>query len=99
MGKHPYVIPPEEYGEIDGYDKESLTYYDGDGVLAYYATDEMVEDVEGLVGADSLGHFGEYEEDSVFVRNDALKTDFEILLDTSKYSEVKRSMLSDTTED
>lgn len=98
MGKHPYVISPEEYGDMDGYTQETLTLY-ADNVITYYATDELVEDVDKTIGSDSLTHFGEYEDDAVYVRNDALKTDFEILRDTQKYSEVQRSVLSDTTED
>mgnify|MGYP007105364729 CR=1 FL=1 len=82
----PYVIPPEEFGEKDDYDAVSLNYY-ADEVLTD-DFDERIEDVEGLVGEDSLTHFGEYEDDSVFVRNDRLKTDFEILLDTQYYSDI-----------
>ena len=82
----PYVIPPDEFGELDDYETISLTYY-SDKVLVD-EDDELVEDVEATVGLDSLDTFGEYEEDSVFVRNDRLKCDFEILLDCDKYSEV-----------
>ena len=32
--------------------------------------------------------FGEYEDDAVFVRNDAHKTDYEILYDPRNYSDV-----------
>jgi hypothetical protein len=81
----PFVIEPEEYDEY-GYDTVSLSYY-ADGVL----TDDMdnpIEDVEGMVGRESLTHFGEFEDDSVFVRNHALKTDFEILLDTRNFSDI-----------
>lgn len=81
----PYVISPEEFGDTD-YDIVSLTYY-ADGVLTY-ESDEIVEDVDYLVGVESLDHFGEYEDDSVFVRNDALETDFEILKDYREYSEI-----------
>ena len=45
-------------------------------------------DVENTIGIDSLNHFGEYEEDSVFVRNDIKKCDYEILLDESNYTGV-----------
>lgn len=81
----PFVIPPEEFGELEdeGYSKESLTYY-ADGVLAD-EEDEIVDDVEGTVGEDSLEHFGEYEDDSVFVRNHRLKADYEILLSQKEY--------------
>ena len=82
----PYVIPPEEFGEKEDYDCISLTYYD-DGVLTD-SYDELIEDVENVVGNDSLKHFGEYEDDSVFVRNDRLKNDYEILADPRKYSDV-----------
>ena len=78
----PYVIPPEEYDEND-YETESLTYY-ADGVLTDMY-DNIIEDVEGTVGTDSLTHFGEYEDDSVFVRNDERQIDYEILLDSDKY--------------
>lgn len=82
----PYVISPVEFDTIDDYEVVSLNYY-ADGVLADDAGN-VIEDVEGMVGRDSLNHFGEYEDDSVHVRNDALQCDFEILRDLDKYSEV-----------
>lgn len=81
----PYVIPPEEFGETD-YSTESLIYY-ADKVLTDYMNN-VIDDVDGLIGSESLNHFGEYEDDSVFVRNDDLATDFEILLDVRNYSDV-----------
>ena len=89
MNDKPYVISPEEFGEYEEYEKISLTYY-GDQVLAD-ENDELVEDVEGAVGFESLTHFGEYEDDSVFVRNDRLKCDYEILLDQRTYSDVVKT--------
>lgn len=86
----PYVIPPEQFGDDEEYEQISLTYY-ADGVLAD-ENDEVIEDVEDAVGIDSLNHFGEYEDDSVFVRNDARKCDYEILLDQRTYSEVAEDM-------
>lgn len=86
----PYVIPPEQFGDDENYDQISLTYY-ADGVLAD-ENDEVIEDVEDAVGIDSLNRFGEYEDDSVFVRNDTRKCDYEILLDQRTYSEVVEDM-------
>lgn len=83
--KGPYVITPDEFGWLS-YDTVSLTYY-ADGVLTD-ENDDVVEDVDELIGSDSLTHFGEYEDDSVFVRNDELKCDYEILLDQRNYSDV-----------
>lgn len=86
MESKPYVISPDEFGEIEEYEKISLTYY-SDQVLAD-ENDELVEDVEGAIGFESLTHFGEFEDDSVFVRNDRLKCDYEILSDQRTYSDV-----------
>lgn len=82
----PYVIPPEEFGEEDGYETESLTYY-ADGVLTDDA-DNIIENIDATVGADFASHFGEFEDDSVFVRNPVYATDYEILADGRSYSEV-----------
>lgn len=84
--ERPYVIDPDEFGEFDDYDKISLTYY-SDGILAD-DLDELVEDVEEVIGMDSLGHFGEYEDDAVHVRNDRLRADYEILRDSRTYREI-----------
>jgi hypothetical protein len=81
----PYVISPAEFDTEDDYEVCSLNYY-ADGVLADDAGN-VIEDVDGMVGRDSLTHFGEYEDDSVHVRNDALRCDFEILRDLSNYSD------------
>ena len=82
----PFIIRPDEYGEIHAYETLSLNYY-ADGVL----TDELdnpIEDVESLVPADFADHFGEYEDDVVHVRNDNLECDYEILRDLRKFTDV-----------
>lgn len=81
----PYVIAPEELGGEQGeYNILSLTYY-SDGVLA----DDSGEVYNvGVVGEDSLEHFGDYEDEAVHVRNESWNTDFEIFLDERKYTEV-----------
>lgn len=81
----PYVITPQDFGEKDGYKILSFTVY-SDGVVTD-DQNELLEDVEGTVGIDSLNHFGEYEADTVFVRNDAFKTDYELLRDNRTYEE------------
>lgn len=82
----PYVISPADFDTIDEYETFSLIYYE-DHILADEAGN-VVEDVDAMVGRDSLNHFGEYEDDSVHVRNDALQCDFEILRDLRNYSDV-----------
>lgn len=83
--KRPYVIPPEEFGET-GLKKVTLNYYD-DGVLTY-ENDDVINDVDEIVGKDSLSHFGEYEPDAVYVRNENKKTDYEVLADAHRYTDI-----------
>ena len=88
-GDVPYVISPDEFDELDGYTAISLTYF-ADGVLS----DEngvIIDDVEEIVG-DGLNHFGEYDEDAVYVRNDAKRCDYEILKDERKYAEFRKTL-------
>jgi hypothetical protein len=80
----PYVITPEEFGEFDDYRQIGLSYY-SDGILVD-DDDDIIENVEEVVGLESLKHFGEYEDDAVHVRNDKFKCDYEILQIPERYS-------------
>lgn len=78
----PRVITPDEFGEID-YETITLRYY-ADGILAD-DNDDIIYDVDDVIGRESLSHFGEYEDDAVYVRNDEMKVDYEVLLDIDNY--------------
>lgn len=83
----PRVIEPDVFDDdFDGYTKISLTYFQ-DHVLADY-DGHIIEDIEGTIGFESLNHIGEYEEDILYVRNNRLHSDFEISMDSEKYSDV-----------
>lgn len=84
--KKPYVISPDEFQEDIEYTNITF-YYFADGVLTD-ENHEIVDDVEGTVGLDSLEHFGDYEDDAVHVRNERLVCEYEILFDQRNYSEV-----------
>lgn len=87
MEPKPYVIDPYDFGEADGYNTIELTYY-ADGTLE----DEdhnVVTDIDELIGPKALTTFGEYEDDSVFVRNEYLRTDFQILKDYRTYEQAR----------
>ena len=68
---------------MEGYRTVTL-YYHADGVLTD-DQNEIVEDADDVVGTDFSEHYGEYEDDSVCIRNDAKRTDYEILYDPSTY--------------
>lgn len=87
----PYVITEDEFGEIDEYETNTLTYY-SDGVLAD-DVDDVIEDVEDTIGHESLMNLGPQDDrlhlvDSVYVRNDDKKCDYEILFDVRRYADV-----------
>lgn len=73
----PYVISPDEFGMMDDYIEMTLLYYE-DGTLT---TDdkEVITDIRHKIGRKALTSFGKYEDDSVFVRNDKIRCDYEIL--------------------
>lgn len=83
----PYVISPEAFEESENYMQVSLTYY-SDGILAD-DNDDIVEDVESVVGVDFAKYF---KEDTVFVRNDLLRCDYEILKDNRTYADATGDM-------
>lgn len=85
MSDEPYVIAPEEFGEMDGYECETLVYY-ADGVLTD-TWDNVIEEPRELVGDDFASHFDENEgdEDTVYIQNDALNMQYEILRDEDRF--------------
>lgn len=86
--RKPYVISPEEYEdeEFDDFEKITLSYY-ADQIIAD-DDDVIMENVDDVIGYDSLTHFGEYEDDCVLVRNERLKCDYEICLCKEKYTDI-----------
>ena len=85
----PYVITPEQFGEYNEYGTKTLTYY-ADNVL----TDEIdnpitSEEMVTMIGPDALDHFGEYEDDSVYIRDEMNEMDYEILKSEKMFSEIQ----------
>lgn len=82
-----HVIPPEEFDTLFDYDAVQCTYW-ADGILSNDYDDKPMNDISSTVGHESLKHFGEYEDDVVHVRNDELRTDYEITLEHRRYVDV-----------
>lgn len=84
----PYVITNEEYfaGELE-YKQATVTYYEGDGVLAD-ERDDVIDGIDLTIGDDNIIRFGDHSEDDniVYVRNDRLGIDFEVTRSQGKYS-------------
>lgn len=86
MEDKPYIIEPEEFGQLDDYECIGLTWY-ADGVLADDG-DDIVDDINDLVGNESIETLNEFGADSICVRNDSRKVDYEIVRDLRTYKEV-----------
>lgn len=84
----PFIITPEEFGERDDYEIVSITCYSDKVVENEFGEVISIEEIDEIVGTESLNHFGEYQADSVFVRNNVMKRDYEILLDLRNYSDI-----------
>ena len=84
-----YVIDIDEFMNSEvGYTEVTLTYFAGDNVLVN--EQEMpVEDVAATVGKDNLAYFGYRSKDPkvVYIRNNVLQLDFEVVRSEGKYSE------------
>ena len=74
----PYCINPDDFGDGE-YEIENLTYY-SDGVLRYDDTGELVRHIDEVVGKENLYHFGEFEEDMLYVRDPVEMIDYSISL-------------------
>ena len=85
----PYIISPDIFGDREDEDYEMITlkYYEGDDVITD-EDDNVLEGVTSIIGDDVIQHFGEYEDDTVFIRNDILKCDYEVLRIDESYSDV-----------
>lgn len=66
--------------DYDEYNVIGYSYYDGNKILTNEYGEELdAEDIEEYIEPDFAEHFGEYESDSVWYRNDRYKCYFEIL--------------------
>lgn len=85
----PYVISPEDFNcSPPGYNAQPLDYF-ADGVLA----DDwgVILDIDETIGEESLNHFGEYQDDIVYVRNEREEIDYEVTRDPRTYDEAVRT--------
>ena len=81
-------IDPVTFGDDKDYDTLTFTYY-ADGVVANEDNEEIADyEIISLLGENFEDHFGEYEQDSVNVKNNKTKTYYEVLKDDRCYSEV-----------
>lgn len=83
----PYQISEQEFVEDDEeFDKVSLEYYtEGEGL---YEGSEYIPNVEDVVGEDNLNVLHGADIEVMYVRNEDLKTDYEVSKIVGKYTDV-----------
>lgn len=87
----PYVIHRDEFDEesqeTEGYEQYTLTYFEGDDVLCR-DDDTVITDQDATVGLGNLSKFGHGSGDPniVYVRNEELKINLEIVHSDGKYA-------------
>lgn len=96
----PYIITYEEYnaGEKE-YTTSNLTWYINDGMLAD-STNDVVDEIDSVVGDENLQKFGYGSRNNniVYVRNDRLELDMEILMSDASFIEVIHGIPDPTEE-
>lgn len=80
----PYEISDEDWDENNGYSKVWLSFYEDDEVFTDDC-DNVVDNGIDLIGENNLTEFGNYEENTLYVRNDKFGTDYMVTLEHTSY--------------
>ena len=88
----PYIISEDEYLDpmvFKEFERCTVIYYEGDDTLAT-DRDEVITDVEEIIGSSALTNFGNMSshKDVVYVRNVRLGANFEVLRESGSYQEI-----------
>lgn len=82
--EYPYAIAPDEFGEFSDYETIELILF-SNGVITDDEGEPVDDDITDMIGEDFASHFGEYEDDAVYIRNDERMADYEIIRDEREY--------------
>lgn len=93
-GREPYAISFEDfYRNGSGHDQSYLVYYEEDEVLCD-ESETIVEEADKVLGEGWYGRFGDSTDDpdTIYIRNEKLKTDYEVSRVRNAYSRVVLGM-------
>lgn len=88
----PYIISVDEYTDLNGYDKQTYTYWAYDEVFTDVDTEEPDLNIVMYLGHDLMDLWEEYSPDheSLYIRNDQQKTDYELIVREQSYADYMR---------
>lgn len=83
-----FIITPDEFASTVGFDTDTFYYHHND--IISNDSNEIMDDMTirqllGLTPLQIKQQFGVYDDDSVYIRNEALKCDYEILREEDDY--------------
>ena len=81
-GEFPYIISADQFGDVD-YTLVYLTYH-ADGALTD-DMDDIIDNVDSVVGMKNLLTFEKEGTDEIFIRNDVRKCDYDITFSENNY--------------
>lgn len=81
----PYIISFDEYNDDTNYIKKIISYFSEDEVAMDSETEEVIDDVNKILGFENLEDFGDNNE--IYIRNEELGTDYQVVLETSSYQD------------
>ncbi len=95
------IIKADDYDSDPQYKKLTVYYYVGDGVIAdEYDEDHLKGRDDRILGKysdfipndilDKFGFINDDEQTTIFIRNDDISTDFEVIKDFGTFAELKR---------
>lgn len=88
-GKDVYVLHEDEFFQDErGYSQDTLMYYSGDYTLAD-PHDRPIYNSTEVLGTDFMNQFGQgtNQEDVLYIRNETLKAEYEVVLAGGSYAE------------
>ena len=85
--KRPYVITADEYSDANGYIKKIISYFEDDEVCMDNETKEVLDNVAKDIGNDCLERINEDGENEIYVRNEILGIDYNIVSEAGSYED------------
>jgi hypothetical protein len=83
-----YIIKPDDFAMDPDMEIISLIFYSGNNKLVYVSGDAGIEEhPEDLFDIEFLNHFGEYEENMLYIRDPDKKIEYDIEYDENSYVE------------
>ncbi len=100
--KHvPYIIHHDEFLEnAPSHDQVSYTYYEVDDMLSD-TRDTTIDDIDAVIGLGNLGRWGHGspgDQNCVYIRNEKLGMDFEVVRDRGSFSDSVRGTIRHSSD-